>query len=94
MRRIIRICVVGILLLVNGGCCGVERFKSESNDKQNVYEAALKEKNTTQCGVIVWIPRAGERYHRNRSCGGMKHPREVTIEEAVDLGFTPCRNCC
>ena len=42
---------------------------------------------------MVWIPQTGKRYHRNKSCSGMKNPSEVTVEEAADFGFTPCGNC-
>lgn len=92
MRRIICIGMVGVLLLVSGGC-GIERFEGESDDKPNTYEVALEKMNMTPCGVVVWIPRTGKRYHRNKACSGMKNPSEVTIEEAVELGFTPCGNC-
>ena len=43
--------------------------------------------------VMVWIPRTGQRYHRNQNCSGMKNPSYVTIEEAKRLGFTPCKKC-
>ena len=42
---------------------------------------------------MVWIPRTGQRYHRNKNCSGMKNPSYVTIEEAKRLGFTPCKKC-
>ena len=42
---------------------------------------------------MVWIPRTGQRYHRNQNCSGMKNPSYVTIEEAKRLGFTPCKKC-
>ena len=42
---------------------------------------------------MVWIPRTGERYHRNKKCSGMKEPKYVTIEEAIRRGYTPCKKC-
>ena len=42
---------------------------------------------------MVWIPRTGQRYHRNKNCSGMKNPSYVTIEEAKRLGFTLCKKC-
>ena len=44
-------------------------------------------------GVMVWIPNTGQRYHTNKKCSGMKNPTYVTIEEAIRLGFTPCKKC-
>ena len=42
---------------------------------------------------MVWIPRTGQRYHRKENCSNMKNPSYVTIEEAIRLGFTPCKKC-
>lgn len=47
----------------------------------------------SQWGEMVWIPRTGQRYHRNKKCSGMKKPTYVTIAEAIDQGFTPCKKC-
>lgn len=44
-------------------------------------------------GEMVWIPRTGERYHRRKTCSGMKEPTYVTIAEAIERGFTPCKLC-
>ena len=44
-------------------------------------------------GQLVWIPNTGKRYHSNKKCSNMKNPTQVTIEEAVRLGFTPCKKC-
>ena len=42
---------------------------------------------------MVWIPNTGQRYHSNKKCSGMKNPTYVTLEEAIQQGFTPCKNC-
>lgn len=42
---------------------------------------------------MVWIPRTGQRYHRDKNCSGMKNPSYVSIDEAVRRGFTPCKKC-
>ena len=45
-------------------------------------------------GTMVWIPtNGGKKYHKDSTCSGMKNPRQVTIEEAQNRGFTPCKNC-
>jgi hypothetical protein len=44
--------------------------------------------------VLVWIPtNGGARYHTKASCSGMKNPREVSIDQAMAQGFTPCGRC-
>lgn len=51
------------------------------------YEA---EKNA----VYVWIPvNGGKKYHSNKSCSNMKDPENVPLDEAVRMGYTPCKRC-
>lgn len=42
---------------------------------------------------MVWIPQTGKKYHSHASCSGMKNPTEVTISEAKNRGYTPCKRC-
>ena len=43
---------------------------------------------------MVWIPtKGGKKYHKKSTCRNMIDPDEVTIEEAEELGFTPCKKC-
>ena len=55
--------------------------------------APTPEPQKSSSSEMVWIPRTGQRYHRNQSCSGMKNPSYVTIEEAIRRGFTPCKKC-
>lgn len=43
--------------------------------------------------TMVWIPKSGKKYHSYAGCSGMKNPRQVTKDEAEDLGYTPCSKC-
>lgn len=42
---------------------------------------------------MVWIPSSGSKYHSYSSCSNMKNPRQVTLEEAQSMGYTPCKRC-
>lgn len=43
---------------------------------------------------LVWIPtKGGTKYHRSEDCSNMNGPRQVTIEEAEALGYSPCKKC-
>lgn len=43
---------------------------------------------------IVWIPtRGGTKYHKTNTCSNMIEPYDVTISEAIELGFTACKRC-
>lgn len=81
-----------LIILVCSMCLGGCKTALSLNNENNcITEVSCS--NTTDL-EMVWIPRTGKRYHRNKACSDMENPREVTIEEAVDLGFTPCGNCC
>lgn len=43
--------------------------------------------------IWVWVPASGARYHRTSDCSGMQTAREVTLEQALADGFTPCARC-
>ncbi|MBR2339093.1 MAG: hypothetical protein IKA63_06465 [Clostridia bacterium] len=43
--------------------------------------------------VRVWIPKTGKKYHSKPNCGTMKNPSEVSLSEAEQRGYTPCKNC-
>lgn len=41
----------------------------------------------------VWIPNSGSKYHSNSSCSNMSNPRKVTLAQAQQMGYTPCKKC-
>lgn len=42
---------------------------------------------------MVWLPENGTKYHSNSSCSNMDNPRQVTLDEAVNAGYEPCKKC-
>ena len=49
--------------------------------------------NSAPSEPMVWIPYSGSKYHRTSSCSGMKGPTQVTLSEAQQRGYTPCKKC-
>lgn len=43
--------------------------------------------------IYVWVPKSGSKYHDTSSCSNMTSPSQVTLEMAVELGYTPCKKC-
>ena len=41
----------------------------------------------------VWLPSSGTKYHSNKNCSGMNAIRQVTVDEALALGYEPCSKC-
>lgn len=65
---------------------------------QKLVEAELKSRglfddSDADEGPMVWVPRSGSKYHSKSDCSGMKNPHQVTLEEALSCGFTPCKRC-
>ena len=44
-------------------------------------------------GRIVYVSRTGTKYHYVSTCSGMKNPQQMTLQEAINRGKTPCANC-
>lgn len=41
----------------------------------------------------VWISGSGSKYHSRADCSGMENAREITLQEALDMGRQPCKRC-
>lgn len=55
--------------------------------------AACTDSSETEYAEMVWIPNSGTKYHDDSSCSNMNSPREVPLEEAEQMGYTPCKKC-
>ncbi|MBM6921875.1 DNA/RNA non-specific endonuclease [Phocea massiliensis] len=64
---------------------------SESPSKTENTESKLQ--NQTPVEDMVWIPKTGSKYHSNPNCSNMKNPTQITIEEAENRGYEPCKKC-
>ena len=42
---------------------------------------------------MVWIPKSGDKYHKKSKCGRMQSGTQITKDEAIRKGYTPCGNC-
>lgn len=47
---------------------------------------------STYAGETVYRTPSGKRYHVDAFCGG-ENAYEVTVEEAMEAGLTPCKRC-
>ena len=47
----------------------------------------------TEVVTMVWISSTGSKYHSKSNCSGMTSARQISLEEAVNQGYTPCKNC-
>mgnify|MGYP001040723691 CR=1 FL=1 len=42
----------------------------------------------------VYIGKKSNKYHSNPHCSGIENVKEISIEEAVQKGYCPCKRCC
>ena len=82
-----------------------ENIVSNESEHQNItttYSSVqINREQTTSTEIYyeyssgsVWIPtNGGEKYHTDPDCSGMINPQYVSLNEAVELGFTPCKKC-
>ncbi|MEG2719506.1 MAG: MBL fold metallo-hydrolase, partial [Clostridia bacterium] len=55
--------------------------------------AAVISNIKTEDEPLVWIPKTGKKYHSSSTCSNMKQPKQVSLDVAKELGFTPCKKC-
>lgn len=48
--------------------------------------------NSTGGSKLVWVDDTAKRYHRENGCG-MDNAYQVTLDEAIAMGKTPCKRC-
>lgn len=59
-------------------------------DGVDVTEQDIQQQNT----IYVYIPQnGGTKFHTNSGCSGMKNPIRVTLQQAIDAGYTACEKC-
>jgi len=70
-------------------------LESDANTVSSDFVPATGAPLTTEevAEQTVWISGSGSKYHSKATCSGMKSPSEITLAEAEDLGFTPCKRC-
>lgn len=66
---------------------------SGSNPGGSGYGPGGTDTPTPPASGYVWIPNSGRKYHSSSSCSGMKGPRQVTLQEAINSGYEPCSKC-
>ena len=65
----------------------------ELSDPQAAGASFFASSATDETEVLVWIPKSGKRYHSNANCSNMNNPTQVSLDDAISKGFTPCKRC-
>lgn len=73
-----------------------EELPTENIDAEDTVsaEGGAEASVTGNLNDKMWITDDNEYYHKNSSCSGLINPREVTMQDALYAGKTPCPTCC
>ena len=61
-------------------------------DSDNSLLSLLEEEEDAS-GIWVWVTKSGSKYHRDETCGTSVCTRRMTLEEALEEGYSPCQRC-
>ena len=64
---------------------------SDGSENSTQSESLTSASNTGD-STMVWVDDTAKRYHRKNGCG-MDNAYQVTLEEAINMGKTPCGRC-
>ena len=67
--------------------------KTESSTSNNGSTVTPDNTPETENVKMVWIPSSGTKYHSKSTCSGMNSPTQVTLEYAINEGYTACKRC-
>lgn len=68
-----------------------ESSTPQSHEKRSSTSAQTQ--SQLPVGNTVFVSRTGSKYHRDRTCGTMKDPIEMSLQDAISTGHTPCSKC-
>lgn len=66
--------------------------EASENEAIAVFNETPIEKNE-KSSDIVWTSKSGKKYHNKPDCSNMKSPNEITLAEAIEKGYEPCKRC-
>lgn len=67
---------------------------SYHSDKSNDRNSVTVPDETETEGELVWVPvNGGTKYHSREGCSNMKDPIQVSLDTAIENGYTPCGRC-
>ncbi|MDO5574910.1 MAG: hypothetical protein Q4G60_13135 [bacterium] len=57
-------------------------------------EGSANAEITGNLSDMVWMVDDNDYYHKDSSCSGMINPKQVTMQDAIYAGKSPCSKCC
>ena len=90
MVRYIPLLLALLALVVFSGCRTEEK---EADDETRIEDAEKSKPENPDDAIIVYITGSGEKYHREDCPHLSSSKKEITLKEAKERGYTPCKTC-
>lgn len=68
-----------------------EPFFGGSKSGGSSYSEDYEDYSSTE--EYVYVTESGSRYHSDPDCSNMTSPSKISIEEAQERGYSPCKKC-
>ena len=91
MVRYIPLLLAVFALVVFSGCRTEE--KKADDEATRLEDAGKPEPENPDAAIIVYITESGEKYHRADCPHLGSSKKEITLKEAKERGYTPCKAC-
>lgn len=65
----------------------------QQSHQETQTQAEPAQQTQQQDSTIVYIPQTGSKYHSNPYCSNMKNSSAVSLTEAQNRGYEPCKKC-
>ena len=90
MVRYIPLLLAMLALVVFSGCRTEEK---KADDETYLEDTGKSEPENPDAAIIVYITESGKKYHR-ADCPHLRSgKKEITLKEAKERGYTPCKAC-
>ncbi len=69
---------------------------SSTNSNNSTSNNTTKPNNSSSNNEkvqMVWIASSGNKYHTKSNCSNMKSPRQISLNDAKNQGYTACKRC-
>lgn len=73
-------------------CKVTVKARSKKSSGQFSGKASGQAASSGAAGYVC-IPATGSKYHSSASCSGMHSPRQVSISQAISMGYSACKKC-
>lgn len=85
------ILIIDLIIVIN---LGYKKSNSMEQNAKVVYSELSENTSEIYDESNVWVSiNNGDKYHSKPSCSKMKAPKEISLKQAKESGYTACKKC-